>query len=106
MPIIPDLRTGNLLALKKGNQLKMAKDKKISVQVVDIILYENKNEDFISLTDIARHKNADHTDDIVKNWMRNRTQWNFQVFGRLCTIRILNPLNSTDLKNRQDSIVL
>ena len=50
----------------------MAKNKKISVQGVDIILYQNKNEDFISLTDIARHKDAAHTDDIVKNWMRNR----------------------------------
>ena len=50
----------------------MAKSKKISVQGLDIILYQNNNEDFISLTDIARHKDAEHTDDIVKNWMRNR----------------------------------
>ena len=50
----------------------MAKNKKISVQGVDIILYQNKNEDFISLTDIARHKDPAHTDDIIKNWMRNR----------------------------------
>ena len=50
----------------------MAKNKKISVQGIDIILYQNKNEDFISFTDIARHKDAAHTDDIVKNWMRNR----------------------------------
>ena len=50
----------------------MAKNKKISVQGLDIILYQNNNEDFISLTDIARHKDAEHTDDIVKNWMRNR----------------------------------
>jgi len=50
----------------------MAKSKKISVQGLDIILFQNNNEDFISLTDIARHKDAEHTDDIVKNWMRNR----------------------------------
>ena len=58
--------------MKKDNQQRMAKNKKISVQFVDIISYKNKNEDFISLTDIARHKDAAHTDDIVKNWMRNR----------------------------------
>lgn len=50
----------------------MAKNKKISVQGLDIVLYQNENEDFISLTDIARHKDAQHTDAIIQNWMRNR----------------------------------
>src|SRR5690606_28520627 len=50
----------------------MAKDKTINVKGVDILLYQNNDEDFISLTDIARHKDSQHTDDLVKNWMRNR----------------------------------
>lgn len=50
----------------------MAKSKKINVQGVDIVLYEDNSNDFISLTDIARHKDPENTDDIVKNWMRNR----------------------------------
>jgi len=50
----------------------MAKNKKINVQGVDIVLYEDNSNDFISLTDIARHKDAEHTDSIVQNWMRNR----------------------------------
>lgn len=50
----------------------MGKNKKLCVQGLDIVLYKNENEDYISLTDIARHKDAEHTDDIVKNWMRNR----------------------------------
>lgn len=50
----------------------MAKNKKITVQNVDIVLYENNQQDYISLTDIARYKDAGHTDDIIKNWMRNR----------------------------------
>src|SRR5690606_29441445 len=40
--------------------------------IVDILLYPNNDEDFISLTDIARHKDALHTDSIIQNWMRNR----------------------------------
>lgn len=44
----------------------------INVKGVDILLYQNNHEDFISLTDIARHKDPHHTDDLVKNWMRNR----------------------------------
>jgi len=50
----------------------MAKNKKINVQGLDIVLYEDNQHDYISLTDIARHKDAVNTDDIVKNWMRNR----------------------------------
>lgn len=50
----------------------MAKNKKIAVQGVDVIFYKEKNVDFISLTDIARYKDTHHTDDIIKNWMRNR----------------------------------
>ncbi len=50
----------------------MAKNKKINVKGIDVVLYEHKNEDFISLTDLARHKEPNHTDDIIKNWMRNR----------------------------------
>jgi len=28
--------------------------------------------DFISLTDIAKYKNADYPSEIIQNWMRNR----------------------------------
>lgn len=50
----------------------MAKNKKINVQGVDILLYQEHQNDYISLTDIARHKDSAHTDDLIKNWMRNR----------------------------------
>jgi hypothetical protein len=50
----------------------MAKNKKINVQGFNIVLYEHNNKDFISLTDIARHKDPEHTDTIIQNWMRNR----------------------------------
>ncbi|UTD11672.1 KilA-N domain-containing protein [Treponema denticola] len=50
----------------------MAKNRKINVQGVDIALYESNKNDYISLTDIARYKDTEHTDDIIKNWLRNR----------------------------------
>jgi hypothetical protein len=28
--------------------------------------------DYVCITDLARHKNAEHTDDVIKNWIRNR----------------------------------
>jgi hypothetical protein len=45
----------------------MAKSKKINVQGIDIVLYQENENDFISLTDIARHKDAEHTDTLIQN---------------------------------------
>ena len=50
----------------------MKGSKKISVQGVNILLYEDNERDFFSLTDIARHKDSEHMDTIIQNWMRNR----------------------------------
>jgi KilA-N domain. len=50
----------------------MKGNKKISVQGVKILLYEDNEKDFFSLTDIARHKDSEHMDTIIQNWMRNR----------------------------------
>ena len=50
----------------------MAKNKKIEVQGTAISIYKGDREDYFSLTDIARHKNPNQTDDVIKNWMRNR----------------------------------
>lgn len=50
----------------------MAKSNKIEVKGLSINIVEIKQEDFISLTDIARFKETQHTDAIIQNWMRNR----------------------------------
>jgi hypothetical protein len=48
------------------------KSNKIIVKGSEIsVLYIDK-EDYISLTDLARYKDAINTDDIIKNWLRNR----------------------------------
>ena len=44
----------------------MAKNKTINVQGIDIVLYQENNNDYISLTDIARHKDSEHTDTIIQ----------------------------------------
>ena len=50
----------------------MNKNKTIEVKGTKITVLKNNADDFISLTDIARHKDAEHTDTIIQNWMRNR----------------------------------
>jgi hypothetical protein len=50
----------------------MAKNKTINVKGTEITLFSEGANDYISLTDIARYKDAVNTDDIIKNWLRNR----------------------------------
>ena len=50
---------------------------KIEVQGATITIIHRDNDDFISLTDIARYKNPDRSDDLVRNWLRNRNTLEF-----------------------------
>ena len=46
---------------------------KISVQGKEITIFNKKQEDYISLTDIAKYRNKDAPVDIVKNWLRTKS---------------------------------
>ncbi len=39
---------------------------------INIFITKINQEDYLSLTDIARYKSKNHTDDVIKNWLRNR----------------------------------
>jgi len=49
------------------------------IEVLDTLVKVSRiaEEDFISLTDIARHRDTDRTDDLVRNWIRNRNTVEF-----------------------------
>ncbi len=49
----------------------------IKVQGTAISVLTQKDDAYICLTDIARHKNPDGTDDLVRNWLRNRNTIEF-----------------------------
>jgi len=55
----------------------MSKRKKIEVLSREVALYQHCEEDFISLTDIARYRDAERGDYIIQNWMRNRNTIEF-----------------------------
>jgi len=44
---------------------------KITVQNTNITIIVVNGEDYISLTDLARHK-SDEPNAVIANWMRNR----------------------------------
>ncbi len=46
--------------------------KKIEVVGREILIAYNNNEDFISITDIAKFKNPNAPADVIKNWLRSR----------------------------------
>jgi hypothetical protein len=50
----------------------MAKSKTINVESFEIVLYSRNNEDYISLTDMARYREAERTNYIIQNWLRTR----------------------------------
>ncbi len=55
----------------------MAKNKTINVKGTEIVLFNKGNEEYISITDIARYKNAIEPKDVVKNWMCSRSTVEF-----------------------------
>ena len=57
---------------------------KINVKGRDIVIFSQKDEDYICITDIARYKNSDRTDDLIRNWLRNRNTIEYLgVWGQL-----------------------
>ncbi len=50
---------------------------KIAVKGREIAVVRRNDEDYIRITDIARYKNSEHTDDLIRNWLRNRNTIEF-----------------------------
>ncbi|MDQ2088262.1 KilA-N domain-containing protein [Herbivorax sp. ANBcel31] len=50
---------------------------KINVKGNQISIFPIKDDDYICITDIAKYKNSDRTDDLIRNWIRNRNTIEF-----------------------------
>lgn len=57
----------------------MSKTQKNTIKVMgaDVAVLSQKQEDTICLTDIAKFKNPDHPDDVIRNWLRSRNTVEF-----------------------------
>ena len=72
----------------------------IEVQGTAVTILAQRNEDFISLTDIAKHKEPDRADHVIQNWMRNRNTVEFLgVWERLHNADF-KPLEFEGFRNR------
>ena len=77
----------------------MAKNKTINVKGTTIILFEKNSQDFISLTDIARYRDAERSDYILQNWMRNRSTIEFMGLWEQFNNPDFNSIEFDGIKN-------
>ena len=54
-----------------------SKNRQIEVLDIDVRVSRIEEADFISLTDIARHRDSERSDDLIRNWVRNRNTLEF-----------------------------
>jgi hypothetical protein len=80
----------------------MSKSRKstLEVQGTVITVLNQAGDEYISLTDIAKHKEPDRSDHVIQNWMRNRNTIEFLgIWERLHNINF-KPLEFEGFKNR------
>ena len=70
----------------------MAKNSKIEVLGTEITISKQEETEYISLTDIARHKDGANTDAIIQNWLRNRNTIELLGFWELMYNANFKPL--------------
>lgn len=76
----------------------MAKHKIITVEGTEIRFYQERKEDFISLTDIARKFN-ERTDQVISNWLRTRNTIDFLGAWESLHNESFNPLNFEGIRH-------
>ncbi len=82
----------------------MSKAQKAVVKVqgtnIVVLARHRQNQDFISLTDIARHKEPDRSDHVIQNWMRNRNTVEFLGTWERLNNPDFNPLEFEGFRNK------
>ncbi len=71
-------------------------NKEISIQTLNEL-------DYICLTDIAKYKNADASDDLIRNWLRNRNTIEFVGIWERLNNPDFNPVEFDGIKIKQVS---
>lgn len=72
----------------------------IEVKGSSITVLSRKEEDCISLTDIAKHKEPDRSDHVIQNWMRNRNTIEFLGVWERLNNPDFNPLEFEGIRSK------
>jgi hypothetical protein len=81
----------------------MVKSNKIKVKNTEVLIYTDNSNEFISLTDIARHKDSERSDYILQNWMRNRGTIEFIGLWETFNNPSFNSIEFDGIKNQSGS---
>ncbi len=81
----------------------MAKSQKINIKGIEILIYTENTDDYISLTDIARYRDAERSDYILQNWMRNRSTIEFIGLWEIFNNSNFNSIEFDGIKNLSGS---
>jgi len=81
----------------------MSNKETITVQGTNIVLFSGNQGDFISITDIARHRDSERSDYILQNWMRNRSTIEFIGLWELFNNPNFNSIEFDGIKNMAGS---
>jgi len=76
------------------------KNKKIDVQGREVVINTVNNEDYISITDIAKYKDEKRTDYIIQNWLRNRNTIEFLGIWEKLNNLDFNPIEFEGFRNQ------
>ncbi len=77
--------------------------KKIITQGLQIYTFQQNENDYISLTDMAKYKDSDRTDYIIQNWMRNYATIEFLGIWEQINNQNFNPIEFDGFKNKAGS---
>jgi len=80
----------------------MSKNSKVTIEVqgTAVTVLSQTSDDYISLTDIAKHKEPERSDHVIQNWMRNRNTIEFLGIWERLHNAVFKPLEFEGFKNR------
>ena len=78
-------------------------NQKIKVKGTEIVIFKQGKNDYISLTDIAKRKNTESPDDVIKNWLRNRSTIEFLGLWEKINNQHFKPVDFDGFKNEAGS---
>ncbi len=79
------------------------KNEKINVNGTEITIFQTKKEDYISLTDMAKFKNAETTGLVISHWLSTRYTVEFMGLWETINNPIFNVTEFSNIKNESGS---
>ena len=76
------------------------KNNHLTVKGVDVKTSRQAQSNYLCITDIAKYKNADRPDELIRNWLRNRNTLEFLGIWEQLNNPDFNPVEFDGVKNQ------